>query len=204
MADKKQGRTGSSNGSSNSAIEILKLKKDLAQANKKAEVYRDTLGSALRDVRIKGMSKDEINKHYDADNPMAIQEAINNHTAGIDKDIKAMLAEADGKVKSYMDKEFDDTKIDIQSSLASWNAENNESLTYDQLTKDIPPRIMKAFEAGEIATKEELFTSAKGYLEKVGDYNPTTPPAAGKDTPAGAGDKAKEQQNAEEEEEVYY
>ena len=184
------------------AVEILTLKKQLAEANKRADTYKTTLSTQLRDVKLKGISKEEINKHYDADNPQAIQTALTEHATRIDGEIVALLATADGEVSEYMDKEFDDVKIDMQSSLAAWNATNGTDMSYDQLMDDVAPRILKSFEKGDIKTKDELFDSAKAYLDKVGAYQPTTPPTPGADVPTGKG--AAEGSQEEEPAEIYY
>jgi len=152
---------------------VLQLKKDRAQATKKAELYKAQLTEAIKSSNV--LSKQALDDAYDPADPTSTQKAIDAHNLKVQTKIDEAIASIDAQTAEYVSKEYSDDKINLQSSLAVYNATNNTDLTYEQLTNDIPPRIMKQFEEGKLK-EEELFKASNDYLQTdPTPYTPETP-----------------------------
>ena len=181
------------------AMELIQTKKQLA----KYKALSDKLKVLATDSHkaSKPMSSEELAAKFDADDTTAVQKALNDHTTNTQKEIDDIIKALEEDVDKAVDAEYADDKVNTQAALAVWNAANGKTLTYEDLTTNIPPRIVKQFEDGTLSSHDELFGAAEKFLDTVKVSNPTnpgTPPK--KDTPDNpAGD-----QPAGDNEEEYY
>ena len=155
------------------ATNSLLLKKEKALATKQADLLKARLTETIRASNV--LSKEDLDSAYDPADPASTQKAIDAHNAKVDALVDEALTSIETEATTYIGEEYSDDKIELQSSLAVFNTANKQELTYEQLTNDIPPRIMKEYTEGKL-THDQLFEASTQYLQTQGGvYNPTTP-----------------------------
>ena len=164
--------------------DIIKLQKENAKLTAQLQLANKSISTMYSAQN--ALSKDKIDEAYDPADPTSAQKYIDAHNAKVKADFDAMVAEMDTKANEAVASKFDDKTMTLTAKIDEWNKANDTELTVDTFRDELPNKLLKQFDGGEITEIDKLMDLAKPYLpakqqqggtggQQGGVYTPTTP-----------------------------
>jgi len=153
-------------------IKIVELNRQLAQATHQLELTQTALKQKFSENKL---SDDDLQAQHDPNNPSAMMEYARNFTENQEKAYLDAISGIEKDTNTFIESKYNNDEIKLQTELAKYVTANKSKLTYEQLTKDTPARLMDDFKSGKLKDYNELFQATEQYHQNAQVYQPQAP-----------------------------